>query len=138
VSEMSTSSVPRSWPTLVAYLFHTMSANILANSSIKEHILRRPVLGVHGAVLRVRHAVNALHVRVGEAALTAANIARTSFLALGNAAVDVEAAIGPGRHAHVSVLAVAVNGRLNGSAVRVGLDGVVAGDGGELVVLKYV
>jgi hypothetical protein len=89
-------------------------------------------------VLRVRHTVTALHVRVDEAALTADNITRTSLLALGNAAVDVEAAIGPGRHAHVGILTVAVSGRLNGSAVRVGLDGVVARDGGEFVILNDV
>jgi hypothetical protein len=105
---------------------------------VKENILRRPVLGVHGAVLRVRHAVTALHVRVHEAALTTGNITRTSLLARINAAVDVEAAVIPERHAHVGILAVAVTGRLNGSAILVGLDGVVPGDGREVAALNDV
>jgi hypothetical protein len=98
-------------------------------------VLSGPVLRVHRAVLRVRHTVVALHISVGKAALAPLNITRTSVFARSNAAVDVETAIGPIRHTHVSLLAKAVKGRLDGSTVLIGLDGVASGDGGKIVII---
>jgi hypothetical protein len=113
-------------------------AILISNTSMTrkgmENILSRPVLGVHGAVLRVRYSVTALHVRVDEAALETRNSTRTSLLARSKAAIDLEAAVHPVRHAHVSIATVAVTGSLDSGAILVGLDGVAGGDAGELVI----
>jgi hypothetical protein len=103
-----------------------------------ENILGRPVHRVHGAVLRVRHTVTALHVRVDEAALATSDITSTSLLARSKAAIDLKAAVQPVRHAHVSIATVAVTGGLDSGTVLVGLDSVAGGDGGKAVTVPDV
>jgi hypothetical protein len=82
-------------------------------------------------MLRVRHTVTALHICIDEVAVAALNIVHSSLLARIEAALDVEAAIVPEGQAHVGLLTIAVNGRLDGSSVFIGLDTVAAGDSGQ-------
>jgi len=97
------------------------------------NLLDGPVLGEHGAVLDDRHVVATLHVRVDKVALAARNI--LCLLASSDAPLSIEFAVLPVPHAHVGVLAVAVERRFNGSTECVLLEGITGRDIGRDNVL---
>ena len=99
---------------------------------IRAYIPCGPMNRIQSAMLRIRHPVTPLQVRVDKSALASLFIHSTGFMTRRETAQRIEKAVVPGRHSHIRVLAVAIKRRNDRSAVRIRFASV-PGDKGDAV-----